>query len=52
MELEAWQVEEGGCAEAAAVWALAGAVQPTMQLQVDVLGELGTAEFTLVWLFA
>lgn len=51
MELEAGEVEEGGCAEAAAVRALAGAVQPAVQLQMDVLGELGAAQFTLIGLF-
>lgn len=44
-------VEEGLGAELAAVGAVAAAVEAAVQLQVDVLGELGVAHLALVWFF-
>ena len=52
MELEAGQVEEGGSAEGTAVRVLVGAVQAAVELQVDVLGELGATQLALVGLLA
>lgn len=44
-------VEEGLGAELAAVGAVAAAVEAPVQLQVDVLGELGVAHLALVRFF-
>lgn len=44
-------VEEGLGAELAAVGAVAAAVEAAVQLQVDVLGELGVAHLALVRFF-
>lgn len=44
-------VEEGLGAELAAVGAVAAAMQAAVQLQVDVLGELGVAHLALVRFF-
>lgn len=41
-------VKEGLVAELAAVGAVPAAVEAAMQLQVDVLGELGVADLALV----
>jgi hypothetical protein len=43
-------VDEGVGAERAAVGAVAGDVQASVELEVDVLGELGAAQFALVGL--
>lgn len=45
-------VEEGLVAELAAVGALPAAVEAAVQLEVDVLGELGVADLALVRLLA
>lgn len=51
VDAEGEAVEEGQSTELAAVGAVAGAVKAAVQLQVDVLGELGAAQLALVWLF-
>lgn len=45
-------MEEGLGAALAAVWAVVAAVETTMQLQVDVLGELGVTYLALVRFFS
>lgn len=44
-------VEEELCTELAVVWAVAAAVEATVQFQVDVLGKLGAAQLALVRFF-
>lgn len=44
-------MQEGLGAELAAVGTVAGAVETAVQLEVDVLGELGVAQLALVGLF-
>lgn len=43
-------VDEAAAAGGAGVKPLAGAVQPAVELQVDVLRELHSTELTLIWL--
>lgn len=44
-------VKEGLCAELAAVGTVTAAVEAAVQFQVNVLSELGAAQFALVWFF-
>lgn len=51
VDAEGEAVEEGLRAELAAVGTVAAAVEAAVQLEVDVLGELGAAQLALVWFF-
>lgn len=51
MDVEGEAVEEGMGAQLAVVRAVAAAVEPAVELQVDVLGELGAAQLALVRFF-
>ena len=52
MDAEREAVEEGVGAERAAVGALTRAVEAPVELQVDVLGELGATQLALVGLLS
>lgn len=52
MKVQGEAMDETSCADLATVGPIGRAVQPSVEFEVDVLGELDAAQFALIWLFS